>query len=587
MAKTEQVVPAEVLIRRLRQLGVEPTDVEVKAAARGLPSSVPETISAFANGSGGTLLLGVDDAAGFAPSPDFTTGPIRDALADVCANKVEPPCRASIEIEEVDGAHVVRLDVPEIDPVEKPCFVSARGAYGGSFIRGGDGDRQLTHYEVTQLLSNRRQPTFDRDAVEGASVADLDVDLVSTYLARVRRNSPTLRTHDDDTLLVQLGVLARDSAGEVRPTVAGLLCLGTYPQQFFPQLFVSFVVLPQLRMGEAGPDGRRFLDNRSLIGPIPIIVADAIAMAIKNMRAGAIITGIGREDRYDYPLDVIRELVINAVMHRDYSPDATGTQIQVELYPDRLVVKSPGGLYGPITVADLGSEDHSSTSRNRTLAAILADVEDVTDRRRALCENRGSGLLAVLAELRRVGMSPPQFDVAPGRMIVRLPQHALLAPEIVDWIGTLGQTGLTDEQHLALAMMKSSGRVTNAMLRAWGVDRIAAGAALRDLVLRGLARRVGGHRYASYHLLETPAVGTRKSGRTPAPSADLPDDLVALLDAIRGGIETSPGLQAQLGLPQRTVARRLKALAERGLIEPTRPRQSTKQSYRLINPRGD
>jgi ATP-dependent DNA helicase RecG len=580
----EPAIDASTLLGRLRRLGIEPSDVEVKAAVRGLPSSVPETISAFANGSGGTLLLGVDEGAGFTPSPGFDAGPIRDALADACANKVEPPCRAPIEVEEVDGAPVIRLDVPEIDPVEKPCFVTARGAYAGSFIRGGDGDRQLTRYEVTQLLSNRRQPTFDRETVDGAVMADLDVDLVSTYLARVRRNSPILRTHDDETLLIQLGVLARDGAGAIRPTLAGLLCLGTYPQQFFPQLFVSFVVLPRLRMGETGPDGRRFLDNKSLVGPIPTIVADAIAMAIKNMRAGAIITGIGREDRYDYPLDVIRELVVNALMHRDYSPDATGTQVQIELYPDRLVVKSPGGLYGPITVADLGSEDHSSTSRNRTLAMILADVEDVTDRRRALCENRGSGLLAVLAELRRVGMSPPQFDVAPGRMIVRLPQHALLAPEILEWIGTLGQEGLTDEQHLALAMMKASGRVTNATLRAWGVDRVAAGTALRDLVLRGLALRVGGRRYASYHLLDAPTAGAQVPRAAPLkPSAGLPDDLRVLLAAIRGGTDTSPGLQRQLGLPQRTVARRLSALVERGLIEPTRPRQSTKQSYRLVD----
>ena len=68
---------------------------------------------------------------------------VRDALADACANKVEPPCRVPIEIETLEGALVVRLDVPELDPVEKPCFVRTRGAYGGSFIRGGDGDRPV------------------------------------------------------------------------------------------------------------------------------------------------------------------------------------------------------------------------------------------------------------------------------------------------------------------------------------------------------------------------------------------------------------------------------------------------------------
>lgn len=84
----------------------------------------------------------------------------------------------------------------------------------------------------------------------------------------MRRRSPAFRSTDRDRLLVRLGVLTTDAAGTLRPTVAGLLCLGEYPQEFFPQLFVSFVVLPGLRMGEIAPDGRRFLDNETISGPI-------------------------------------------------------------------------------------------------------------------------------------------------------------------------------------------------------------------------------------------------------------------------------------------------------------------------------
>ncbi len=569
------------LLARLRRLGMEPADVEVKSARGGLPSSVAETISAFANGTGGTLLLGIDEAAGFAPAAGFDASAVRDALGDACANKVEPPCRAPIEIEEVEGALVVRLDVSELDPVEKPCFVATRGAYAGSFIRGGDGDRRLSHYEVTQLLSNRTQPNHDREPVAGATPADLADDLVGAYLARVRRRSLAFRSTDRERLLVRLGVLSTDADGVVRPTVAGLLCLGEYPQEFFPQLFVSFVVLPGLRMGETGPDGRRFLDNEAITGPIPSMVADVVAVAIRNMRVGAIITGIGREDRYDYPLDVIRELIVNALMHRDYSPAARGAQVQVELYPDRLVVASPGGLFGPITVADLGSEEHPSTSRNQTLAAMLADVEVPGSRGEALCENRGSGLLSVMAELRRAGMSPPEFDVTPGRVTVTVPQHALLAPETIAWIGSLRQTGLSDEQHLALAMMRTAGRVTNAMLQAWGVDRLSAGRALKDLVGRGVAMSTGGRRYASYHLVED----------VPAPDADLPvradgieAELDAVVQAIRAGSTTTRALTEQLGLPQRTVARRITTLIDRKLIVPTHATRSSRQSYRLVDP---
>lgn len=572
------------LLARLRRLGMEPSDVEVKSARGGLSSSVVETISAFANGTGGTLLLGIDESDDFAPAEGFDAPAVRDVLADACANKVDPPCRASIEIEEVEGALVVRLDVPELDPVEKPCFVATRGAYAGSFIRGGDGDRRLSHYEVTQLLSNRSQPTHDRDVVEGATPDDLDEALVEAYLARVRRRSPAFRATERGRLLVRLGVLTSDADGTLRPTVAGLLCLGEYPQEFFPQLFVSFVVLPGLRMGETAPDGRRFLDNETITGPISSMVADAVAVAIRNMRAGAIVTGVGREDRYDYPLAVLRELIVNALMHRDYSPAARGAQVQVELYPDRLVVASPGGLFGPITVADLGSEEHPSTSRNQTLAAMLADVEVPGSRGEALCENRGSGLLSVLAELRRAGMSPPEFDVGPGRVAVTVPQHALLAPETIAWIGSLRQVGLTDPQHLALAMMRTAGRATNAMLQAWGVDRLSAGRALKDLVDRGLATSTGGRRYASYRLVED--AGEQQAAR-PVRLTGIEAELDAVLQAIKAGSTTTRALTERLGLSQRTVARRLTTLIERNLIAPTQPTRSSRQSYRLVDPEGN
>lgn len=572
------------LVERLRLLGVEPSDVEVKAAGRGLPSSVSETISAFANGTGGTLLLGIDEGSGFAPASRFDARAIRDALADACAHKVEPPCRAPIEVEEFDGAQVVRLDVPELDPVEKPCFVGTRGAYGGSFIRGGDGDRRLTHYEVTQLLSNRTQPVFDREPVPAATPADLDAKLVTAYLARIRQRSSAFRGTEDERLLVRLGVLTPDGAGALRPTVAGLLCLGEYPQEFFPQLFVSFVVLPRLRMGEAGPDGRRFLDNATITGPIPTIVADVAAFAIRNMRVGAIVAGLGREDRYDYPLAVIRELIVNALMHRDYSPDAQGAQVQVELYPDRLVVRSPGGLYGPISVAALGSESRPSTSRNRTMAAMLADVEDLVERGRPLCENRGSGLLAVLSELRRAGMSPPEFDAPPAHVTVTVPQHALLAPDVVEWIGSLGLEGLTDAQHLALAMMRSTGRVTNAMLQAWGVDRLSAGAALKDLVARGIALNSGGRRYASYRLIPSIPPPAAPPPRPVGPPTGVEAELDAVIQVIRAGGTSAAAVAERLGLPRWTVVRRLATLVERGRITRTSPVHSSKQSYRLVEP---
>ncbi len=571
------------LVARLRRIGTDLVEVEVKSAAGGLPKDIVETLSAFANSGGGTILLGLEENRGFRPAKGFAADRIRDALVNACANLIEPPLRVPIDIEEFEGVLVVRADIPEIDPIDKPCFVKTRGAYQGSFLRSGDGDLLLSHYEITQLLANRTQPTHDAQPVEKASMTDLDSELVGALLARVRKRSPrAFAALDDVSALARMQVVA-ELDGHMRPTLAGLLALGVYPQQFFPQLFVAFVALPGLTMGEQAPDGTRFLDNVTIDGPMPRVIADATAALRRNMRVASVVRGLGREDRYDYPVEVFRELLVNALMHRDYGTHSQGTQVQVELYPDRLVVKSPGGLHGATRLDALGTADQVSSSRNMVLARLLADIELPDERGRVICENRGSGLPNVFVALRRAGMSPPVFAVTPGHTFVTVPQHALLAVDVIEWIGTLGQRGLTDAQHLALAMMRSAGRVTNGMLQAWGVDRISATAALRDLVDRELATVTGGRRYASYRLIE---VGLGQPRLLPEASG-VEADLDAIKQAIQAGHVTARTLQQALGLGYDAVHRRLRVLRERGEVEQTRAPNDRRQSYRLVNKVGN
>lgn len=575
----------DAMVQRLRRLGLEPTEIEVKAAVGGLPKTVVETLSAFANGDGGTLLLGLDED-GFRLAPGFDATKIRDALAEACHQKVTPPIRTSIEVVDFEGAHVVRLDVEEIDPVDKPCFVTDRGEYNGSYIRGGDGDRKLSRYEVTQLLSNREQPTHDQEVVVEASLDDLDPRMVEQVLRHAGDRSP--RSFDGVepvTALTRLGAV-KEVDGAPRPTLAGLVSLGVYPQQFFPQLFASVVVLPTTQMGELGPEGERFLENVTVDGPIPVILHEVTAVLRRNMSRAAIVRGLGREDRYDYPTEVIRELVTNALMHRDYSPESRGTQVQVELYPDRLVVKSPGGLFGGVTIDQLGADRIESKSRNATLAKLLADVPLPDRPTETIAENRGSGLVTAVAALRKAGMSPPEFDADPGRLMVTVPRTDLLAPQIVEWIASLGLPNLTDAQHLALAIMRSSGRVSVGMLRAWGVSDTDARRATRDLVTRGVAVRTGGKRYASYRLAEEvdqlALPGLEIPVAAAAPREGIEAELDVIVQAIRAGHATSRGMAEHLGMGYQTVLRRLRELEDRGIVAPTRPKRSSKQSYRIV-----
>lgn len=408
------------LIENLRRSQAENGQVEVKAAAGGFPKSVLETVSAFANGDGGTILLGLTDPAeGLQPVEGFNAQAVHDASVEAIRSKITPRPPVDIHIEAVDieaaeGQHrIVCIDVLPGDPTQKPYYIEAHGMYNGSYQRVGEADIRLTKYEIDRLLENRSQPRYDEELISEASFKDLSPTLVSAYVARLREEQPRVfAALSDREVLLQARILRIDSEGREVPTLGALLAMGSYPQAFFPQLMMSVVVLPGEELGEVTEDGRRFLDNHSCTGPIPSMLDEAMGVLVRNMRKtstmeGLNSSGIGRVERYEYPLEAIRELLVNALMHRDYSPGARGSQVQVELYTNRLVVRSPGGIYGAVTIRDFGQPGVSST-RNSYLASILTDLPD-PGTGRLIAENRASGIPTVLRALKDAGLPAPQF----------------------------------------------------------------------------------------------------------------------------------------------------------------------------------
>lgn len=161
-------------IPRLRCAGTDLRTVEVKAAVGGLPKTIVETISAFANTDGGMIILGVDEEAGFSVR-DVNAGKLAADLGAACADQLDPPIRAEIDVVEIDNRMVVAAWIEELPAERKPCFVTSRGIERGSFVRTFDGDRVLSTYEVHVLQSSRGQPVDDSAIVDGATLDDLDV----------------------------------------------------------------------------------------------------------------------------------------------------------------------------------------------------------------------------------------------------------------------------------------------------------------------------------------------------------------------------------------------------------------------------
>jgi ATP-dependent DNA helicase RecG len=550
------------IIDNLRLLGSDVSDVEAKRAEGKLPKSLRETVSAFSNTRGGVVVLGVDEAANFTVTGVADAAKMSADFSAQCSDEMEPPVRPLIGIHQVEGKSVVVAEIPEMSREQKPVFYKGAGINQGSYIRVGDGDRKLSSYEVQVMLSSRGQPRDD-ERLTSCTVDDLNQELVELLVLRLKRVRPrAFQSLDKMGVLRRAKVIAEDDDGSGRVTLAGLLALGDYPQGEYPQLMISFVHYPTISGVEDG-SGTRFVDNLVVEGSIPVMVVDALSAIRRNMSRRAIVSGVGRQDVWEYPETALREAIVNALVHRDLSPAAIGTQVQIEMYPDRLVVRNPGGLFGPVTIEELGEEGVSS-SRNATLLRLLEEVP-IPGEDRTVCENRGSGIRAMIASLRAAGMSPPKFIDRISSFQVTFPNHALLSDETVDWLKHLGERGLSDSQCIGLAMLREGQILDNQSYRtATGLDSRIATQELGDLVGRELVVQTGSRRWARYAL--NPRVQSTQSRHADRrlPPADRRDEI---LRALGEQVLSRAELASITGLSNQTVRRWLTILRREGLVE--------------------
>lgn len=575
-------------VARLRIAGTDLSWVEVKSAEGGFPKSVASTVSAFANTSGGLIILGIDEASGFS-TVAIDAKRIADALTAACAEAVSPPVRAHVDIVDVEGGPVVAARIPASEIQQRPTFVKSQGLERGSYVRTHDGDRHLTTYEVHAMRAAHGQPKDDTQPVPGASLASLNSVMVSGLVERIRSTrAAVFGDLDDESILAMLGVLTPDR-GSV--TLAGLLALGSYPQEFLPQLNTTFVSFATTN-GESLGDGTRFVDNVTLDGPIPLQIQQAMTAVQRNMKRRALVVGLGREDRWEYPVEAIREVLANALMHRDYSGATHGTQVRVELYPDRLVVSSPGGLHGPIDRQDLLSETVTS-SRNATLAKLLEDVL-VPGSSRTVCENRGTGLLAVAASLRTAGMEPPTIDVDLMSFSITFSNHTVMDDESIAWLGSLSTgASVNDRQRMALAFARKRGTVSNAEYRTLtGVDSATASRELSGLTPTGLLERVGGGRVSVWAFAGAVPTHAGNSKLTPLPgmetrsSKESPTRLLIAKHLSAGPLSSSE-LADLLGLTAEGVRKNLRTMERAGVVVATEQlRKSSKNKWMLVTAPG-
>lgn len=483
---------------RLCADGSDLWDVEVKRAAGGVPD-VAETLCAFGNmPEGGTIIFGLDESARFAPVGVSDPVSLERAVASQARKAVEPAVQVEFWRMTVDGRTLVIANVAGLPSHSRPCHVKkSKRAY----LRFADGDYTLSAQEIQQILSNRERPRNDIAVVDGSTRHDLDPDLTERFLTRARSASRRLSREDDEQVLRMKRVL--EVNGD-RLTVAGLYALGRYPQQFLPSLALSAVLRPQPGINERNADRREF------DGPLPEILDDAVQWVVRNIRTKVRFGADGHgADASEVPVVAVREIIANALVHRDLSQHTWGKEVQLSLDSDRLVVANPGGLWG-LTVDQLGT-GNSKSAVNEFLYEICQLTTTPTGNR--VIEGEGGGLREVRSSLRRAGMEEPKFHDSGVKFTAIIPRHSLLTDEDFAWLSVLPHhEDLTDMQRQVLVSMRRGQTWTNQRMRdEFGpLDSTEARALLQRLVSFGLAEMTGGGRATSYRLEETWAEGTEE-----------------------------------------------------------------------------
>ncbi len=437
------------IVDRLRQQGTDDAYVEVKACASSLSSDVWESVSAFANTRGGTIIFGLDEKRGFTTVPGFALDKVRhqfvmgigDGGPDNCLMVNAP----QYELERVDfeGSQVLVVELGETDPRLKPCYIRRKGLANGAYKRIDDEDVKLSAAEIYELENALKPSLADQAVVLGATVADLDQVLVNDLILRKQRQGAKALKGVDDRVIQLTRLNVTNGDGDV--LLAGLLALGEYPQQYYPRLVVDVAVHAGSRLNVTNGDGdvllagllalgeypqqyyprlvvdvavhagskksipgaARFLDRVICEGPLGEVVQESVRAVVKNLRICSVVRGTGREDVCEIPEEVLREAIANAVVHREYDSYFLGQSVSVDVYSDRVEIINPGGLWGGKTIDNLA--DGTSCCRNASLMKLMASVP-LPDSGGFPAEGQGSGVALMIQEMKSRALEPPSFE---------------------------------------------------------------------------------------------------------------------------------------------------------------------------------
>ena len=407
------------LISDIERQKTEKQTLELKAAQYGFPHKIYDTISSFSNqDDGGIIIFGISESDDYSVTGVYDAKDVQKKLMESC-EQMSPVVRPILTVCEVNGKFVVSAEIPGVEITQRPVYYAGVGKVKGSYIRVGDADKPMTPFEVYSYEAFKKRIQDDVRTVDQAKLRLFDQKRIEEYLRAVKREISNLAKNvSDEDILELMGVTV-----DGRPTLAGLMVFSQYPQTYFPQLCITAVCVPGTELGELGTDGERFIDNKRITGSIPDMLEEAMEFIKINSRTKTIIDENGkRQDKAEYSMIAVREAVLNALVHRDYSIYTENIPISIEMYRDRMEIKSSGGLFGDVPVELLGK------IRAETRNAVLINILELLN----ITENRYSGIPTMRIECQKYGLPEPEFQVKRGEFIVTFRNNIYNVQKTID-----------------------------------------------------------------------------------------------------------------------------------------------------------
>lgn len=444
-------------------------------------SGLASVLVGMANTEGGTVILGVSPRMGeIVGVKDMEAAYERVFQAAFLADPtLVLPIPRTVKIKKPglnDYFEVIKVSVPS----GLPHVYSLDGRYFGM---EGAQTSPLSARKLYKLLHQRGTVQFESHTVPDAKLTDLNEEQIMAYSQEAGYASAhDLRKACD--YLVRRGCLIQVGA-ELKPTYAGLLLFGRTPQQWLPNATILAGRFPGLLLSGT-------YIKRDISGNLPEQLRQAEDFIRTNLNTVIRMVGLQHQEILEYPFDAVRELLVNAVAHRDYN--LQGDNIHLNIFSDRLEISSPGTLPGPVTLKNLLE---ARFARNAVISQVLSDLGYV--------ERLGYGLDRVVEAVRQVGLLPPRFEEFAGTFRVTLyaARFGIGTDGSLSDLSNYSALDLNSRQQMALAQLSQHERLSSHEYQALcpEVHPETLRRDLADLVSRGILIKIGDKK-ATYYILK-------------------------------------------------------------------------------------